>query len=57
VMLFAGDSATAEALIIDVATVLEIDAESWATHAESIAFGVRKDDVVEFGLHTAFNQG
>lgn len=57
VMLFAGESATAEALIIDVATVPKIDAESWATHADSVAFRVRKDDVVESGLHSAFDQG
>lgn len=41
VMLFAGDSATAEALIVDMAPAPEIDAESRATQAESGAFRVR----------------
>jgi hypothetical protein len=57
VMLFAGDSATAEALIVDMAPAPEIDAESRATQAESVAFRVRKDDVVQFRLRTASDQG
>ena len=47
VMLFAGDSAIAETLIIDVSPFAEIDAESRTTQTESIAFRIGKDDVVE----------
>jgi hypothetical protein len=55
VMLFAGDGAAAEALIIDMATVPEIDLELWTTQAESVLFRVRKDDGVELGLRFAFD--
>ena len=54
-MLFAGDGAAAEALIIDMATVPEVDLELWTTQAESVLFRVRKDDVVELGLRFAFD--
>jgi hypothetical protein len=57
VMLLTGDGTTAEALIVDMAPVPEIHAESRATHAESIAFRVREDDVVEFRRHSASGQG
>ena len=57
VMLLSWDGTTAEALIVDMAPVPEIDAESWATQAESVAFRVREDDVVEFRRHSASGQG
>src|SRR6267378_7930276 len=57
VMLVAGDSTTAEALLVDIAPVSEIDAELRATLAETVALRVRKDDVVQFRLCTASDQG
>ena len=57
VMLFAGDSATAEALIVDMAPAPEIDSESHTTDAERVAFRVRENDVVELGLLSASDQG
>lgn len=56
VMLLAGNCTIAEALIVDMATIPEIDAESWATQAESVAFRIREDDVVEFRLRSASDQ-
>jgi len=58
VMLLAGDGTTAaEALIVDVPPVPEIDAELRATQAEIVLFRVRQDDVVEFRRHLASGQG
>jgi hypothetical protein len=56
VMLFAGNGTTAEALIVDVPPVPEIDAELRAIRAEGVPFRVRQDDVVEFRRHLASGQ-
>jgi hypothetical protein len=47
VMLFARDSAIAEALVVDMASLSEIDPESRATSAEGVALRVRENDIVE----------
>jgi len=52
-MLLARNCAAAEALIVDMAAIAEIDAELGATQAESVAFRVRKNDIVEFWLGPA----
>ena len=46
VMLFAGDDAIPEALIVHMAAVSEIDAEARAIQAESVAFRVRRSGLV-----------
>jgi hypothetical protein len=57
VMLLSRHGTTAEALIVDMAPVPEIDAESGAIQAVRVAFGVRENDAVEFRLRSASGQG